>query len=478
MPKHPIHPLCELLPRMTSEEYGGLLESLRSVGQRDEVILLDGQVLDGRHRQDGCEELGIECRYKEFPKAWGDPVEYVMAKAIHRNLNASQKAAVAAHFADHLVDGGVARAKANLRRGTSATSEKSAAAVPADVAKALLDEADPVGRSCDRAAALFGVSPRYVTDARWLRMQDSRAFGLVFAGSVKLSVAKAEARRNAKRKALATRRLTDGPAPHAGRWHLAVSDCAATKGLPSLARRSARLIFADPPYNIGIDYGDGRKADRMPEAQYLAFVAAWVEQCAEVLTADGSLWVLINDEWADHYGVILRKAGLHRRAWVKWYETFGVNCADNFNRTSRHLFYCVKDPADFVFDRAAFNRPSDRQAKYGDKRAAPGGKVWDDVWGINPPIPRLVENAAERLPDFPTQLPLALVRPIVAGCSEPGDLVVDPFNGSGTTGEAAVTQGRNYVGFDVSKKFVEAARRRLNPLGFEALAADEITRRP
>jgi site-specific DNA-methyltransferase (adenine-specific) len=107
------------------------------------------------------------------------------------------------------------------------------------------------------------------------------------------------------------------------------------------------------------------------------------------------------------------------------------------------------------------NRPSDRQTKYGDSRADPAGKCWDDVWGITPPIPRLVDNHHERIPDFPTQLPLDLLRPIVSAHSDPGDLVLDPFSGSGTTGCACIELGRRFVGIELSEKFADLSRKRL-----------------
>jgi site-specific DNA-methyltransferase (adenine-specific) len=189
----------------------------------------------------------------------------------------------------------------------------------------------------------------------------------------------------------------------------------------------------------------------------MAWVGKWIGLCVRALTPDGSLWVLVGDEYAGEYGVALKAAGLTIRNWVKWYETFGVNCSDKFNRCSRHLFYCVKNPKKFVFNAAAVSRPSDRQTKYGDARADPGGKVWDDVWQI----PRLVGTAKERLPDFPTQLPLALLTPVVLCASEPGDLVIDPFNGSGTTGVVCVTNNRRYLGIEKQAVFATLARARL-----------------
>lgn len=241
-------------------------------------------------------------------------------------------------------------------------------------------------------------------------------------------------------------------------WEILTGDCVELLGkqLPG----SVRLIFADPPYNIGVPYGDHHD-DSIPQEEYLDWCQSWLDASARLLTPDGSMWVLINDEWADFYGVMLRDAGLHRRAWIKWYESFGVNCANNFNRCSRHLFYCVKNPDHFVFNPNAVNRPSDRQAKYSDKRADPGGKVWDDVWGLNPEIPRLTGTAKERLPDFPTQLPLKLLLPLVGCASEPGDLVLDPFSGSGTTGAACIQIGRRYLGFEQSPVFADLSRKRL-----------------
>lgn len=236
-------------------------------------------------------------------------------------------------------------------------------------------------------------------------------------------------------------------------WEIRTGDCIA--GLRGV--RGARLIFADPPYNQGIDYGQGAQADRLTDREYLRWCARWMKACKASLTDDGSLWVLISDEYAAEMAVILKSVGLHRRSWVKWYETFGVACQRKFNRCTRHLLHCVVDPKRFVFNRAAVSRPSDRQVKYRDKRANPAGKVWDDLWRI----PRLAGTHKERLKGFPTQLPLALLRPIVGCASNPGDLVVDPFCGSGTTGHAALELGRDFIGIELSQQYAELARRRL-----------------
>jgi site-specific DNA-methyltransferase (adenine-specific) len=226
------------------------------------------------------------------------------------------------------------------------------------------------------------------------------------------------------------------------------------------------LIFADPPYNIGIDYGQGIKADRLPDEQYLAWCAKWVRSCADRLTDDGSLWVLIDNKYADCFGIMLRQVGLHRQDWIIWYETFGNNCRKKFNRCSRHLFHCTKHPTRYVFHRDAVNRLSDRQTTYHDRRANPYGKNWDDVWGItrrdgSGAIPRVCGTHQERIPGFPTQLPLALLRPIIACASDPGDVVIDPFCGSATTGAAAIELARSFIGIEKQPRFASLARDRL-----------------
>lgn len=238
-------------------------------------------------------------------------------------------------------------------------------------------------------------------------------------------------------------------------WTLVCGDSAIETA--KLDAGSFRLVFADPPYNIGINYGDGAKADQRSDADYLGWCETWLSNCFNLLTEDGSAWVMIGDEYAGEYAVTLKRVGFTIRNWIKWYETFGVNCTDKFNRCSRHIFYCVKDPKHFVFNADAVTRPSDRQTKYGDKRADADGKLWDDVWQI----PRLTATCDERLDGFPTQVPLKILRAIVGCASDPGDTVLDPFSGSASTGVAAIESGRLYVGIEKQKRFLDLSELRL-----------------
>jgi DNA modification methylase len=225
-----------------------------------------------------------------------------------------------------------------------------------------------------------------------------------------------------------------------------------------LPKGTARLGFADPPYNIGIDYGQGEGADRLPADRFAAWLSEWIAACRDVLTDDGSLWVLISDEFAAEAAVSMKRAGLTMRNWVKWYEGFGTYCKSKFGRCTRHLLHGVRDPSRHVFHPEAVLVPSARQTVHRDARANPGGKVMDDLWSD---IPRLAGTHGERIPGFPTQLPVTLPSRVIACASDPGDLVLDPFYGSATTGVAALRLGRRYLGIEKGEEFARLSRLRL-----------------
>ena len=143
---------------------------------------------------------------------------------------------------------------------------------------------------------------------------------------------------------------------------------------------------------------------------------------------------------------------------ITWHETFGVYCHNKFGRCSRPIYYATKDSKRFTFNKAAVTVPSARQEKYGDRRAAPGGKIMGDVWTIS----RVCGTFAERVKGVPTQLPEELVRRIVGVSSNPGDTVLDPFAGSGTIPAVAASMGRVGLGIELNHEYVEIAMDRLN----------------
>ncbi|HUU31640.1 MAG TPA: site-specific DNA-methyltransferase [Phycisphaerae bacterium] len=224
--------------------------------------------------------------------------------------------------------------------------------------------------------------------------------------------------------------------------------------LPAWPAECVDLIFADPPFNIGYKYD--RYRDDLPPEKYMAWTERWIEACLRVLKPGGTFWIAIGDEYAAEVRVAMRRRATLRN-WVVWHYTFGQNCKGKFNRSHAHLFYFVKDPKRFTFNTDAVRIRSDRQLKYNDKRANPKGKLPDDVWTFS----RVCGTFKERVGWHPCQMPLALLERIVLACSKSGDVVLDPFAGSGTTLLAASRHGRRWVGVELSRRYAARAAKRI-----------------
>jgi site-specific DNA-methyltransferase (adenine-specific) len=251
-------------------------------------------------------------------------------------------------------------------------------------------------------------------------------------------------------------------------------DCVA--GLRELPPGCIDLVFADPPFNIGYDYES--YDDNRSDDEYLDWTDCWARQVVRVLKPAGSLWVAIGDEYAAEFKVLLTRVhGLTLRNWVVWYYTFGVHCTHKFTRSHVHLLYLVKDPRRFTFNAndPGFRVPSARQAVYGDSRAAGEGRIPDDTWILRPQaipgafqpdedtwfIPRVNGTFRERSGWHGCQMPEQLLGRIVRVCSNPGEIVLDPFVGSGTTLAVAKKLGRRFLGFEISAEYVTGARQRI-----------------
>jgi site-specific DNA-methyltransferase (adenine-specific) len=218
----------------------------------------------------------------------------------------------------------------------------------------------------------------------------------------------------------------------------------------------ADLIFADPPFNIGYKYD--KYYDKVKSKNYIAWTKEWMGVCKKVLKPAGSFYIAIGDEYAANVKVIAEKIGLFMRNWIIWHYTFGQQTKKKFARAHTHIFYFVNDKKNFTFNDYAVRVPSDRQLIYNDRRANPKGKMPDDVWGE---FSRVCGTFKERAGWHPCQMPENLLKRIIAVSSAPGDCVLDPFSGSGTTLAAAKQSGRNYVGVEISKKYVENAKKRI-----------------
>ncbi|MGF1633229.1 MAG: DNA-methyltransferase [Phycisphaerae bacterium] len=238
----------------------------------------------------------------------------------------------------------------------------------------------------------------------------------------------------------------------------------------------ADLVFADPPFNIGYLYAG--YDDEQPVEKYLAFSRDWMKAVKRILKPTGSFFLAIGDDYAADLCVIARRElGLTMRNWIVWHYTFGQQTKKKFARSHTHILYFTRSEKDFTFNADDVRVASARQTTYGDRRANAKGKLPDDTWYLRPQeVPeehgfsdeadtwyasRVCGTFAEREGWHGCQMPIAVLDRIIKAASNPGDVVVDPFNGSGTTCVSAALLGRDYVGIDSSSEYVDFARRRI-----------------
>ncbi len=262
-------------------------------------------------------------------------------------------------------------------------------------------------------------------------------------------------------------------------------DCIA--GMEGLPAGSVDLAFADPPFNIG--YGYDVYDDRKGCEEYLDWSRKWMAAVHRVLSPTGSFWLAIGDEYAAELKVIAhRDLGFHLRSWVVWYYTFGVNCKRKFTRSHVHMFHFVKNADRYTFNDEAIRVPSARQLIYGDKRANPRGRLPDDTWILRPQeipdgmppehdtwhVSRVCGTFKERAGWHGCQMPEQILGRIVLTCSNAGDVVLDPFGGSGTTLAVSKKLDRRFLGFELSPEYAASIQARLAGIA----AGDPLTGSP
>ena len=266
------------------------------------------------------------------------------------------------------------------------------------------------------------------------------------------------------------------------------------RGLPGAC---ARLIYLDPPFNTGHaqartrtrsvrdESGDrtgfqGRRyrTEVMRSAawqdafdDYLGFLAPRLEEVRRVLAPDGSLFFHI-DAREGHYCKILLDEVFGRDSFMNeivWAYDYGGRTRVRWPAKHDTIFWYAADPKRYVYryddiDRVPYMAPG----LVGPEKAA-RGKTPTDVWWNT-----IVSPTGKEKTGYPTQKPLKILERIVRVHSDPGDLVADFFAGSGTTGEAAARNGRDYLLVDSNPEAVAVMARRLAWDGPEVLGAEEI----
>ena len=271
----------------------------------------------------------------------------------------------------------------------------------------------------------------------------------------------------------------------------------AAEVLKTLPQGSANMCVTSPPYYGLRDYGEENQigVEQTPQ-EYIERLVEVFAEVYRVLTDDGTLWLNIGDMYAnrtwetvkqkDLMGIpwalafALRERGWYLRSDIIWHKTNALPEAvkDRPTRCYEHIFLLSKSPK-YYYDYKAIQEPIKEvtaarytrgrsgEAKYSETKMSQGidrktdavteekrqYKRKRDVWEVSTNTFRMDEHFA--------MFPERLIEPCILAGSRPGDTVLDPFFGSGTTGAVAKRLGREYIGIDLNPRYLEKAKTRI-----------------
>jgi len=244
--------------------------------------------------------------------------------------------------------------------------------------------------------------------------------------------------------------------------------------LPQFPRNSIDMIFADPPYflsNGGITCHAGRMVSVNKGKWDVSrgimgnhkFNLDWLSECQQVLTKNGTIWVSGTAHVIFSVGFAMQQLGfkvLNEIVWFKPNASPNLSCR-YFTHSTETVIWAAK------------NQKSRHTFNYELMKQLSNGKQMRNVWEISPP-----QQKEKTHGKHPTQKPLKLLERILLASTNEGDVILDPFNGSGSTGVAALKLHRKYIGIELSEEYLDLAIKRLkdelrNP-GFQ-LTAEEAS---
>lgn len=228
------------------------------------------------------------------------------------------------------------------------------------------------------------------------------------------------------------------------------------------------VIITSPPYNIGKEYEDVK-----PLNDYIDWSAKWISNACNLLAQDGSLLLNLGYISIDDKGhaiplpyLLWDKVPLFLNQEIVWNYSAGVACKNYLSPRNEKLLWYVRDSKNYTFNLDSIR---DKNIKYpnsrrnGKLRVNTLGKNPSDVWEIAKVTTGYNRSSVERTP-HPCQFPTDLIDRLVLGFTNPGDVIYDPFVGSGTTFESCTKYGRYCVGFEIKPEYCEIAKQRMNKI--------------
>lgn len=236
------------------------------------------------------------------------------------------------------------------------------------------------------------------------------------------------------------------------------------KTMPRLPRGFADLMIVDPPYNLSKNY-HGNKFSRIDDGEYAVYTAAWIEKTLPLLKPNASVYVCCDWKSSLVIGPVLAKY-LQIRNRITWQREKGRGAARNWKNGMEDIWFAtLGDQYTFNLEAVKIRKkvlapyrqngkPKDwEETECGRFRNTCPSNFWDDV---SVPYWSMPENTAH-----PTQKPEKLIAKLILASSNPGDIVFDPFLGSGTTSVTAAKLDRRYVGIEQNPNYCIWAEKRL-----------------
>ncbi len=244
------------------------------------------------------------------------------------------------------------------------------------------------------------------------------------------------------------------------------SDCLLI--LAQLPENSIDMIFADPPYmlsnggftvhagkQVSVNKGEWDKSNGF-EDDY-AFHKQWLEACHRVLKPHGTIWVSGTYHSIYQCGHAIQSIGYHVLNDVTWFKP---NASPNlscrfFTASHETLLWARKHKK----AKHTFNYELMKNGEWSEDFIKKPNTQMRSVWSVNPP-----KKEEKKYGKHPTQKPLSLLERIVLATTNKGDIILDPFTGSSTTGIAAQKHGRKFIGIDTEKQYLDLSRKRFQDL--------------
>lgn len=243
------------------------------------------------------------------------------------------------------------------------------------------------------------------------------------------------------------------------------SDC--IKIMSKFPSESIDLIIADPPYNVGKDYGND--SDKQSDKDYIDFTENWITEAIRILKKDGTLYTFGGKEFIAHIYIILEKLNMNFNSWIVWHYTQGQGRTKGYS--SRHddiLMFTKSEKYTFNLDNIRIPQKYFRTRN--NMRGANPGNVW-----------RLshVHYSEKNRSKHPTQKPHALYERMILSSSNEGEIVLDPFAGSGSSLVVAKKTNRKYIGIEIEEKYCSMIEEELNKeYKYFNSSFEELTRVP